>query len=283
MQDSDLDVRLRGKTFICGVGVQKAGTTWLHDYLDGLPEIYMAPRKELHYFDRKFAGRVTNIEAITIRQIRRQLENMDDKGPYTYPDKLVEAMDILRMHYDDQGYAQYFARRVGSHPFFGEITPAYCMIGRDGFADMRAMFPRVKIIYLMRDPIDRHMSLMRMAEEDRNEPGFALRNFLPSLDRNFSRRMADYQAQLEALKAVFTPDELFIGFYEMLFSEVEIRRLCDFIGVPFKPASYNTRVRTSSADSTIDPELAAAARQKLEGTYAFCRSAFPDLPSSWRV
>ena len=31
MDDSDLALRLRGKTFICGVGVQKADTAWLHD------------------------------------------------------------------------------------------------------------------------------------------------------------------------------------------------------------------------------------------------------------
>lgn len=283
MEDSDLDVRLRGKTFICGVGVQKAGTTWLYDYLNGLPEIYMAPRKELHFFDKGNIAKISKIENATVRQVKRLLETIDENAPVSYPDKLIEAMDILRMHYDPQGYTQYFASRAGTHKFFGEITPAYCTIGRDGFASIKSRFPRVKIIYLLRDPIDRHYSLMRMAEEDRKEPGFARRSFVPSLDRPFPRHMADYRSHIEALRAVFSPEELFVGFYETLFTESEIRRLCNFIGVDFQPASYNTRVNTSNTETGLTPEMIASARRKLDGTYAFCRQAFLDLPAGWRA
>ena len=283
MDDSDLDLRLRGKTYVCCVGVQKAGTTWLNDYLDGHPGIYMAPRKELHYFDSVHAGKTTKIEATTIRQLKRHLDNIDENGPIAYSDKLTEAMDILRMHYDAHGYAQYFARRANNHKFFGEITPSYCIIGREGFGHMRSLFPRVKIIYLMRDPVDRHYSLMRMAEETQNEPGFAIRNFLPSLDRPFARNMGDYGAHVEALKSVFTPDELHIGFYETLFTEAEIRRLCNFIGVDFRPADFGTRINPTNVATTVGDELISAARRKLNGTYAFCRSEFPDLPAAWRL
>lgn len=37
-------------TFL-GVGVPKAGTTWIHDVLQTHPEVLMASRKEVHYFD----------------------------------------------------------------------------------------------------------------------------------------------------------------------------------------------------------------------------------------
>ncbi len=283
MEDSDLDVRLRGKTFICGVGVQKAGTTWLYDYLNGLPEIYMSSRKELHFFDKGNIAKGSRIENATLRTLKRLLEGIDENAPVSYSDKLIEALDILRMHHDPQGYTQYFASRAGDHKFFGEITPAYCMIGRDGFTRIRSLFPRVKIIYLLRDPVDRHYSLMRMNEEGRSEPGLALRSFLPALDRPFPRQMADYRSHIEALQAVFTPDELFIGFYETLFTESEIRRLCSFIGVEFKPASYNTRINTSNTEAGLTPEMVAAARQKLDATYAYCRQTFPDLPAGWRA
>jgi hypothetical protein len=147
---------------------------------------------------------------------------------------------------------------------------------------MKSLFPRVKIIYLLRDPIDRHMSLMRMAEDDRREPGFALRNFISALDRPFSRGMADYRSHIEALRAVFTPEELFIGFYETLFTETEIRRLCGFIGVEFLPAAYSSRVNASNTPANLDATLIEAARAKFAETYAFCRSELPELPASWR-
>ena len=37
--------------FILGVGAQKCGTTWLHGYLSGHPQVQMPALKELHYFD----------------------------------------------------------------------------------------------------------------------------------------------------------------------------------------------------------------------------------------
>jgi hypothetical protein len=37
-----------------GVGAQKAGTTWLFDYLGRHPDVAMSPIKELHYFDQIF-------------------------------------------------------------------------------------------------------------------------------------------------------------------------------------------------------------------------------------
>lgn len=105
------------------------------------------------------------------------------------------------------------------------------------------------------------MSLMRMAKDHRGEPGFALRNFLPALDRPVPRSMADYRSHIEALQVVFTPEDLFVDFYETLFTETEIRRLCGFIGVDFQPASYTTRVNTSNNAADIDSGLVAVARQ----------------------
>lgn len=40
-------------TFL-GIGVPKAGTTWICDILRTHPEVVMAGRKEMHYFDRNF-------------------------------------------------------------------------------------------------------------------------------------------------------------------------------------------------------------------------------------
>ena len=40
------------KVDFLGIGVQKAGTSWLWKNLRQHPSIWMPPRKELHYFDR---------------------------------------------------------------------------------------------------------------------------------------------------------------------------------------------------------------------------------------
>ena len=42
---------LEGKTLLLGVGAQRAGTTWMHDYLSRSEKIETSPIKELHFFD----------------------------------------------------------------------------------------------------------------------------------------------------------------------------------------------------------------------------------------
>ena len=42
---------LAGRSFVIGVGAQKAGTTWLFEYLGQHPDVAMSPIKELHFFD----------------------------------------------------------------------------------------------------------------------------------------------------------------------------------------------------------------------------------------
>lgn len=283
MTDADIDPRLRGKTYVVGVGVQKAGTTWLHDYLAGQPDIYMSERKEMHYFDARFGAKANKIGPMMIRQLKRHLEQIDDRGPIRYSDKFTELLDMVRMQYDEQGYPDYFARRVAGQKLFGEITPAYALIGEEGFSCMKRFFPRVKVIYLMRDPVERHHSMMRMAEDDRNDPGFATRSFIETLDRPFGRNMADYPAHIDALRKVFAPEEMYFGFYETLFTEQEIGRLCAFLDIPFAPAAYDTRLNKSSAKSTLDPALAAEARRKLGFVYDYCRKTFDNVPESWRA
>ena len=43
----------RGPGFV-GIGMQKAGTRWLHDQLQSHPELWLPLGKELHFFDRGF-------------------------------------------------------------------------------------------------------------------------------------------------------------------------------------------------------------------------------------
>ena len=285
--DTDIDLRLRGRTFVVGVGVQKAGTTWLYEYLATHPDVCMSEKKEMHYFDVRFDARPSQLADQTLRRLQRRLNRLFDKvgesGKVEYTERIKELLDLARVQYDDEGYAGYFARRVGDHKLFGEITPAYALIGEEGFTYMRNLFPRRKVIYLMRDPVDRHYSMMRMQEEKRERPGMAIRDFITGLDESFNSRTADYPTHIQALRSVFPEEDLFFGFYETLFTEAEVRRLCAFLDIPFRPANYDERVNTSSTKSALDESLIAQARERLAPVYDYCRKTFPDLPASWRA
>ena len=44
---------MKRKVNFIGIGVQKAGTSWLSEALNEHPEIYIHPKKEAHYFNKK--------------------------------------------------------------------------------------------------------------------------------------------------------------------------------------------------------------------------------------
>lgn len=280
---NQIDPRLKDKTFVCGVGVQKAGTTWLHDYLADRGDIYMSTPKEIHFFDTLYAAeRNADLEGRFLSQVIKRLKGSSPDDPPGKRRKLLTMLDMYRMYIDDDGYADYFARRVGDNMLFGEITPAYCLIGEEGFSHIRRLFPKIKIIYLMRDPIDRHYSMSRMAVK-RNASGLTAEEyFRKSLDRPFGRGMGNYQYHLETLREMFKPDELFIGYYENLFNDAQIQRICDFLGVPFMTGDYGFHANKSEEGQGLTSDMVMLAREAFDGVYSYCKKTLPDVPKSWR-
>jgi hypothetical protein len=59
---------LAGRKFMVGVGAQKAGTTWLFDYLGRHPDVAMSPIKELHYFDQIFRPELCGMLGARLQQ-----------------------------------------------------------------------------------------------------------------------------------------------------------------------------------------------------------------------
>ncbi len=45
---------------------------------------------------------------------------------------------------------------------FGDMTPAYCLLTAEAFEAMRRMHPRTQFFFVMRDPVDRLWSAIRM-------------------------------------------------------------------------------------------------------------------------
>ena len=65
------------KVNFIGIGVQKAGTTWLSSILKEHPEIYIHPRKELHYFDKtKFQIHFIIIFYSEMRKVKKLLVSL---------------------------------------------------------------------------------------------------------------------------------------------------------------------------------------------------------------
>lgn len=254
------------KTFVLGIGAQKAGTSWLFDYLSNRGDIYM-PRKEVHFFDAQFGP--------LAHRTRRRISRRDDKR------QSRNEMRAIKLKGDPELYMKYFESRTPAHlRLFGEMSPTYALIGEDGFSTVRRLFPKVRIIFSMRDPIDRFYSQIRMNVTRGCGKGVGPDRSEAVKDRSKLLARSQYEKTVESLERVFTPYEIIYLFYETLFCRDSIQSLCDFLEVPYTEPDFRKVVNASDSDSRSPEEDVIT---KLKPTYRFCRERFgAHLPSSWQ-
>ena len=257
--------------FFVGVGAQKAGTTWLHDQLARHPEVALPPRKEVHYFDSVYPVRVgKSFGARWIRDVRGAIEARRAQVA-------LEMLDVLSViHRGDQAYRDYLLRWSDRRTVVaGEITPSYSILTEEGFRAMRELLDSPKIIFLMRDPVDRHWSMLRMADPAKAAARFAQR----PRDTGATAR-GDYRATVQLLDKVFGDDVLYL-FYENLAEAATLRSVARHLGVA-EEWSWDLEQRSNVGAEIDRPELTAPLKRYFAPQYAFVRERFGDrVPASW--
>ncbi|ANM31255.1 hypothetical protein ABI59_19275 [Acidobacteria bacterium Mor1] len=279
---------LSQKTYIVGIGAQKAGTSWLHHQLWHHPQVAMSGMKELHFFDSRHGAPEMRWDEETFRTRFAAAARNVVAQPELLRDPVFRAdLDGLyfRMRTQDEPnmYRRYFRHLIhGSHRVFGEITPAYSTLPLEGFRAIRGFHPQVKVIYLLRDPVSRLWSAFRQLCRRREEtPG--LETFERYLDKAQPRARSDYGATLSKLETVFEPGEIWIGFYETLFRTESVDSLADFLGIDRWAAHFELQVNASPDRSEeIPEELRRLALRYTAASYRACVDRFADsIPEGW--
>lgn len=177
------------------IGAQKAGTTWLYKFLRSHPDIYVPPTlKEVMYFD-----------------VEQRYEALGPKG-----------------------YAEYF-ESVSQEKSIGEVTPGYLWVSpeypewgapssfRTGVPERvaKTLGPDVKLIALLRDPIDRALSAYVHHRRRERIPADS------PLSENWTRHgivhIGFYGAHLRRWRESFPKRNFFVTTYERFFAEPEVR------------------------------------------------------------
>lgn len=263
--------------YFLGIGAQKAGSTWLHDQLALHPEVAVPARKEVHYFDSvqptRWGG---SFGTYHTTRLRRALE----QGQLRRAKELAEVLDL--MFRPPAAYLDYLRLAADEHTrVVGEITPGYADLTEGGFAAVReVMDPRV--VYVLRDPLERYWSMVRMNHTVRGQEGDLERSFRNAigLPGNWSR--CDYSSTLAALEAVFSPDRVLVLFYEELFSAASLARVARFLGVAEEWDFDLGRVSNQGMSRDM-PEPPAEVLDRLLPVYADVRARYGDaVPASWQ-
>ena len=229
---------VRGKRFpdFLIIGAQKAGTTWLHRNLQAHPQIWMPKEKELHYFDEKLGAKTSlksklwgkrAMDERWRRQVRRQI------GGYSTFSASDIAWDLRYFlgSWNDDWYASLFTQ--GRDKTAGETTPDYSVLGRKRTAHVHEIMPQAKIIFMMRNPIERAWSQSLMDVRERDLEEVTDEEFYRHFESKRSRMFTDYARTLENWGAFFPEDRIFVGFLEDVhfYPNRLLARLYRFLGV----------------------------------------------------
>lgn len=272
--------------FFVGIGAAKAGTTWLAGYLRGHPQVFVSPLKELHYFDELHLPElVGDVSARFLNQAKRLAARLDSADDRPRLLRLQHLLKRLEMRHRPQAYTEYFRQFVSprKHRAFGEITPAYAMLGEAGFEDVLSRYPRARFLFIMRNPVDRYWSHLRFArklQEDFNPVAELERRVH---DPQFTRR-TQYENTLRALDGAVPANQQFITFYENLFGadgDAELRRLCSFLDIDYVPGDFD-----DNPNKGFHHEFPEASRRAIAEffapTYRYVIERYPDtVPARW--
>jgi len=276
-------------TLLFGIGAAKAGTTWLYRYLAAHPEVRLPAVKELHYFDTcetgKFDRQVARMQKEKARRTGRlptgdaRLDKRLRREVRAYDRWLSVIADP-----SDAAYVDFLTHDAGAARLVGDITPAYATLTQATLTRMAGLAPVTRFIFLMRDPLDRLWSNIRMAAARRSgslaETAAALLDKVVSGDDQTITARSDYATTLARIDAALDPKTLFLGFYETLFQPDTVARICAFLGLSNHPARVEARVHAGENLPMTEAQRARALAW-LAPQYDAVHQRFDTLPQRW--
>jgi hypothetical protein len=274
------------------VGAAKAGTSWLYSQLALHPECHFRAIKELHYFDAIDDGKLARELEKHQGHQERILNTVAAGGSVPSDDqarRLTDRaawMDVLERGEDTDAYLAYLRHDAGAARVIGDITPAYALLSETRYRAMASLTPDVRFLMLLRDPVDRLWSHVRMIAARRDDSGKAtpercdriLRRTIRGKEEQISKR-SNYAATLERLASAVPGGKLLIEVFEEMISGEGLARICAHLGIaPIAPGLAPVHAGQSVA-MTHDQRRAAA--HWLAPQYEASAKALGRMPQAW--
>lgn len=230
------------------IGAQKSATTWLYYCLKEHPDIYFPPVKEIHYFDR--FDRATEYPSFSFLAIESPFKRYNIIGFAKRLFSIVKAQSRLHNfnnllwnlkfnfgYYNDKWYLSLFKQRSKNQKC-GEITPSYSTLNIKDIKKVYRLNPKLKIILMMRNPIDRAWSafLMELILTGKEYQKVNEREVLSFFKSDSARRRGDYLTIIKNWTSVFPKHQLHIGYYDDVKNRPKklLTEIFRFIGVTDK-------------------------------------------------
>lgn len=222
------------KTFLMCPGLERAGTSWLYYYLKQNNSVNFGDIKEYHYFDSLHLNFAKHYE------------------------KINKKHDIFYKFYENENnYYQYFYGILNKYNITGDFSPGYSALDENILVDIKNNFDKLnictKIIFLIRNPIDRHISATNMR---------ANRDHLSLSDEEYNKILVEnindetfivnknFIEDVQKFKNIFN-DKMVCIKYEDLFTNKSMLKICNFIGIDYVSIGFDQKINDSIQKNII--------------------------------
>lgn len=267
------------KTFILGVGFQKCGTSWLFNYLLESAKFHPGFQKEYHIWD-----------AIDIQFLKKyQAPAVEIKNNHVSNSQQLRFL----MQKKPLIYFNYFHHLLKDQKSItADITPSYSSLSAERFKFIKENFNNIgiqcKVVVLLREPVSRVKSAVRYNLDRKNytegindgEQDFE-KAILQYYKSKHCRIRTEYNITLGNVFNAFNEEDVYVGFYENMFTEKKIFEMSNFLGVEFLPSLAKNRVNKTFGAPEKNYEIEKKIKSFYSSVYEYCFDRFPVTRSIW--
>lgn len=261
--------------FILCIGAQKSGTTWLHKQISKSKKVNFGIAKEYHTFDALF-----NKHCKRFRVDQKNIKTKADNVRYLMQNRV--------------GYYENYFKKITLRKnvkITGDFTPSYALLNKKQYSLIKKKLEsvgfEVKVIFLMRDPVERVWSSFRMIQkyqELRKEKKITnnqlIKKFIKEYKNEEIALRSNYHLTIKEIEKVFKQDNILFLFYEQLFNENTFIQIEKFIGIKI---SFDPNDKINESSVICLPEMY---KNKIfshyKNVYRYCFDRFPETKNFWR-
>lgn len=201
----------RAPDFIC-IGVQKSATTWLYNLFNNNPDTWVPPIKEINFFNSLFFDRDSAYSGYwrrdtSLKRLSQALINNKD-----IQDSWINLLVHLTRDKIDINWYKLLFSFAPNNKLTGEITPEYAMLPIEAIKYIYSLNPNLKIILLLRSPINRAISHIKMIKS--NEPALSNSCLHEILNTASVFERGNYPKIIDNWLSVFPTENIYIDFQE---------------------------------------------------------------------
>lgn len=247
------------------IGAQKAGTSWLAQMLGQHAQVWIPPFKEVQYFNHLHIPEHRRWIAWHYRNKPQEIRDRHVKRQFPLEpalDAYLAAVTSGKM-FHNQWYKRIFAP-APAHAIPMDFTPEYSGLPEEGVAAVKAFLPKAKVIYLLRHPVDRAISQLRMNLRREKRTPRTVAEWLAEVQNPVLDERGDYAAYLPRWLKHY-PDMLVLPFGRIAKAPHEVMDAVEaHLGLgPCFYANLSAKVFANPPGLEPPPEAVAALEERL--------------------